>query len=164
MPIQQTHPRPLLSLRGAVVGVAVIGLLAGGRWPCSCCQAGEAAREAAAGGGASSCCPQAVAGSEAVDRSPGCCGFCTSEPPCGVPGLLPESPAEHPCHCQLVAREHAAAVSTETTTVAEGASGVLPRLWEAITSQPSSKARLTLAAMGFPAERPVRILYGVWRN
>ena len=163
MPIRQMHSRPLLSLRGMAVGVAVVGLLAGGIWPCACCQAGEAACEAAAGEGASSCCSPPVAGSESVDRSAGCCGSCTSESPAVTPGLHPESPAEQPCHCQLTARDHAAAVSPETTAAAEGALGVLPRSWEAITSQVSTKARMLLVTVGFP-ERPVRILYGVWRN
>ena len=163
MPIRQLHSRPLRALRGVAVGVAVIGLLAGGTWPCACCQADEAACEAATGDGASSCCSPAVAGSESVDRSPGCCGSCSSESPAVAPGVHPESPTEQPCHCQLTARDHAAAVSPETTAAAEGALGVLPRLWEAITSQPSTKARMPLVTGGFP-ERPVRILYGVWRN
>jgi hypothetical protein len=163
MPIRQMHSRPLLALRGVAVGVAVLGLLSGGICPCACCQADEAACEAAVGDSASSCCSPAVAGAESVDRAPDCCGSCSSESPAVAPGLHPESPAEHPCHCQLTARDHAAAVSPETTAAAEGALGVLPRSWEAITSQPLTKARLPLVTGGFP-ERPVRILYGVWRN
>jgi len=161
MPIQQKNSRHLLSLRRVTAAVAVIGLLAGGVWPGACCQASESVCGDAAGDNPTSCCSRAVLDLSSWGHLQGCCGSQSSQPLTATQESLSDLPAEQPCHCQLTAREHPVAVFTKITTTV--ALDVLPCSWNQIGSQPCTKVVMPLAAVGF-LERPLRILYGVWRN
>jgi hypothetical protein len=106
----------------------------------ACCKASPMPADAAAGN-----CPLCRAADEAA---------CASQP------------SAAPCHCVLDARQDDAKATHDRTTFdlrPSAAIGVLPAI-DAATDA-SLRSALALAGAARPAlSRPVRILYGVWRN
>ena len=109
------------------------------------------------------------------------CGSCASTTPCMPTGRspadrMPPDSVDRPgdgapssggpgCHCQWEARDLSDLALANGATTASGP-GPAMAVWPASRPDPDAAAAVTLAAVAeslWP-DRPVRVLYGVWRN
>jgi hypothetical protein len=109
------------------------------------------------------------------------CGSCASTTPCMPTGRspadrMPPDSVDRPgdgapssggpgCHCQWEARDLSDLALAASPTTASGA-GPAVAAWPAIQLDSDEIAAVTLAvvAESLRPDRPVRVLYGVWRN
>jgi len=105
---------------------------------------------------------QAVPSACSVDCDRGCCTAESS----GCCPACPAEPAAPPCHCQLDARHDQPLAAPRTALPGPDLLGQVAAIDRASLEAPRSLgvSREHLAASLAVPIRPVRILYGVWRN
>ncbi len=146
---QQTAMRRV-ALMAAILSLSLSSLL-----PSDCCRAAQRAR----GDGVAAelpCCMQQLPAAFAEHCGAACCvaeeTFC------------PAQPAEElPCHCQLQPREGQPFVTVASSAVpVDDAVVVMAGCGDDLVS-PQQQPLAFLSGTG-PPQRPLRVLYGVWRN
>ena len=136
-----------------VLTAAIVGLSIGSVSRPECCQAATiaAADELSA---EKSCCSDSAPALQGTGHT-GCCGSLAHV------GTIPSS--NLPCHCQLKPRDSEPYVTATRPLVAldHAAPASL-----AIDSEPVMQRTQLITSVfdAAPPERPVRVLYGVWRN
>ena len=102
--------------------------------------------------------PQAAG--EGCDR-----GCCAAEPG-GCCAACPAEPSAPPCHCRLEARQDQPLVVSKGSTLDRDLLGQVAAVESASLEAPHAlgvSREYAAASLSVPI-RPVRILYGVWRN
>lgn len=92
-------------------------------------------------------------------------GCCTAES-CGGCGACPAEPASPPCHCQLDARQDQPLSAARAASSGLDLLGQVTAVDQASPEAPPALgvSREYAAALLAVPIRPVRILYGVWRD
>jgi len=145
------------ALRMAAMLIAVAGLLSGPLVSAECCQAsllGESRLETLPLD--SACCEQ---NSLAQQPMSFCSTCCQSQEASGAEA----APVSAPCRCQLQPRKPVASLLSSVVSVPDTDAASLTQLVPRPESQ--IKARLVhFSETAGTLKRPVRILYGIWRN
>lgn len=138
---------------------AIVSLLLGSLLPADCCQA---ARRAAADPVADnvSCCQQPAAVFPAAVLDEPCGAAC-----CGAfgPSHSEEPGDEHRCRCQLQPRDSQLFLAAPRLTVAPDDTVMTAAVDGVDLVSPQQPPIASVPGTG-PPRRPVRVLYGVWRN
>lgn len=149
------------ALRMAAMLIAVAGLLSGPLVSAECCQAsllGESRLETLPLD--SVCCEQNSLAQQPMSFCSTCCqSCCQSQEASGAEA----APVSAPCRCQLQPRKPVASLLSSAVSVPDTDAASLTQLVPRPEGQ--IKARLVhFSETAGTLKRPVRILYGIWRN